>query len=334
MAELFEQEDPRIVSGGPWEMPRRLPDPTEVATGLQRRMDEMMTPRMVPSGFPEEWGGRPTGSSRRAIRMQEEWDKKQTELLNQQRLMQQMENEAKQMEAFDLDVRLKERQLSVAREEDIFNKAQQEKTLAEQEQAFKFINSVRGQPNAYEAASEAIAGLPFAASSETVQKALWTLGQSQQIEKESKAKELTGKEREDVAMVSEQTGLPMSKFITTDPKTGLDVVDYEALGRAKGTLRTGEQEEPTYGGKTERSIESIVTAISADIVEAETLGDPIKVEALKEKKAYYESLVPKDNVENAAKPSNIPAPDKRKKGEVYDTPRGKFKWTGTGWVTP
>lgn len=31
-------------------------------------------------------------------------------------------------------------------------------------------------------------------------------------------------------------------------------------------------------------------------------------------------------------PANIPPKEKRVKGQVYDTPRGKMKWTGTGWV--
>ena len=32
-------------------------------------------PQLVPSSFPEEWGGRPVGTSRRQRRMQNEWDK-------------------------------------------------------------------------------------------------------------------------------------------------------------------------------------------------------------------------------------------------------------------
>jgi hypothetical protein len=30
----------------------------------------------------------------------------------------------------------------------------------------------------------------------------------------------------------------------------------------------------------------------------------------------------------------IPAPDQRLKNSIYETPKGKMKWTGTGWVQP
>lgn len=36
----------------------------------------------------------------------------------------------------------------------------------------------------------------------------------------------------------------------------------------------------------------------------------------------------------AAAPTAIPPAPERKKGQVYDTPKGKMKWTGTGWVQP
>ncbi len=36
---------------------------------------------------------------------------------------------------------------------------------------------------------------------------------------------------------------------------------------------------------------------------------------------------------NDAMPA-IPAPDQRPAGSIYETPKGKMKWTGTGWVTP
>jgi hypothetical protein len=36
---------------------------------------------------------------------------------------------------------------------------------------------------------------------------------------------------------------------------------------------------------------------------------------------------------NDAMPA-IPAPDQRNAGSIYETPKGKLKWTGTGWVQP
>jgi hypothetical protein len=235
---------------------------------------------------PIEYGGqgdRPLGSSRRAIRMQEEWDKKQTELLNQQRLMQQMENEAKQMEAFDLDVRLKERQLSVAREEDIFNKAQQEKTLAEEEQAFKVINSVRGQPNAYESASEAIANLPYAAASERVQKSLWTLGQSRQVEEAAlSAKEQRAEQKRlmDIASDARQSGASereIAQATRINPETLEVYTNEEELRRVRDEAKLKEKTEGAREPARTRveTLRSEVVGLEAEVgsLEAEDADD-------------------------------------------------------------
>jgi hypothetical protein len=47
--------------------------------------------------LPEEWGGRPTGTTRRAIRMQEEWDKQRASMLEEQQTMQQMDVQRRQL---------------------------------------------------------------------------------------------------------------------------------------------------------------------------------------------------------------------------------------------
>jgi hypothetical protein len=33
-------------------------------------------------------------------------------------------------------------------------------------------------------------------------------------------------------------------------------------------------------------------------------------------------------------PASLPPVGERKSGQIYPTPRGPMKWTGTGWVTP
>jgi hypothetical protein len=186
--------------------------------------------------------------SRRKMRMEEEYRKYELENFQQQKAMQEMEAQAKQMESLDLDVRLKERQLSVNREADIFNKSQQERTLAEQEQAFKYINAVRGQPNAYEAASEAIAGLPFAAASEPVQKALWALGQARQVEDTAKiAQEQKNQQKEFFATqqslleagVSEQE---IPKFYDTKAPPNVIRFDPDAVSKRLGTAKFQEKQ--------------------------------------------------------------------------------------------
>lgn len=67
-------------------------------------------PAMAPMELPEEWGGRPSGTSRRAIRMQAEWDKRQEALIQQQRAMQQMDLEQRRFALSERNQTLQERQ--------------------------------------------------------------------------------------------------------------------------------------------------------------------------------------------------------------------------------
>lgn len=47
----------------------------------------------------------------------------------------------------------------------------------------------------------------------------------------------------------------------------------------------------------------------------------------------YLSVLSGEAPRNDAMPA-IPAPNQRNAGSIYDTPKGKMKWTGTGWVAP
>ena len=67
-------------------------------------------PTMAPMELPEEWGGRPKGESRRAIRMQAEWDKQQESLMQQQRVAQQMDLEQRRFSLSERNQVLQERQ--------------------------------------------------------------------------------------------------------------------------------------------------------------------------------------------------------------------------------
>jgi len=58
----------------------------------------ILTPStLVSPDLPEEWGGRPAGTSRRAIRMQEDWDKRRAAMLEEQQTSQQMDAQRRQL---------------------------------------------------------------------------------------------------------------------------------------------------------------------------------------------------------------------------------------------
>jgi hypothetical protein len=62
---------------------------------------EIEAGRATVADLPESYGGRPEGTTRRAIRRQAEYDKRQADLLNQERIRQQMDQQRKQQEIYN-----------------------------------------------------------------------------------------------------------------------------------------------------------------------------------------------------------------------------------------
>jgi hypothetical protein len=273
MADPFETQMARVASD-----PRRQWGwgPSDLASQEEKdAWQAMRVGRAIESGqasvadLPEAYGGRPQGTTRRSMRMQQDWDKRQEMMMEEQKMAADMERQFKQMEALDLDIRLKERELSVAREEDIFNKSQQERTLAEQEQAFRAINAVRGQPNAYEAASEVISGLPFAAASEPVQKALWALDQARNLEGAAKAAQEQERKQKDFYSTQQsllKSGVPekdIPKYLDPTAPAGELRFDQNAVSRQLGTTEFKEKQ-----ASAEKREETPVQKIESDLAKA------------------------------------------------------------------
>jgi|694.fasta_scaffold52685_2 hypothetical protein len=278
---------------------------------------EVMSGRRDPMELPKSYGGlgdRPEATTRRGFRMQQEWDKQREMMMEEQRIARELEQRNKQMESLDLDIRLKDRQLSVAREEDIFNKSQQERTLAEQEQAFRAINAVRGQPNAYEAASEVISGLPFAAASEPVQKALDALGQARNLEGAAKMAAEQEKKQKDFYSTYQsllKSGVPekdIPKYLDTTAPAGELRFDQKAVSVQLGTTEFKEKQ-----ASAEKREETPVQKIESELAKAqgehnerllsgeEQTADRAKIAGLRE---AYKQATGKDAPEILPRPTS------------------------------
>lgn len=298
---------------------------------------------------PIEYGGigeRPTGTTRRAIRMQEQWDKQRENQIEDYKLQRDAyERErafANQEKALVIDqARLDLQEGTVEAERKLKDQIDLEAS------AFvKGVNKLDPRSADYRENIAKLTGeYPLGALDprstriiEMYEKTndIYINNQVKLQERNIKAE----KGMQDVAKVAEQSGLPMSNFVTTDPVTGRDVVDYEALGRAQGALakKDTKTDEPRYGGKTANEINSIISNIDADIEEANATGKVGEIEGLKAKQKYYKGLLPKDNngVANTTETQYIPPPPikDREVGKTYPAPKGEMKWTGTGWVEP
>ena len=114
------------------------------------------------SALPEAYGGRPTGTSRRAIRMAAEYDLAQEKALEQQRVMQQMESENMARASQQLDFSKKQYEFQALKEKDLFDKAEAEEQARNAAGFQKFVNQfIGGDPRiAFAAANDAIASNP------------------------------------------------------------------------------------------------------------------------------------------------------------------------------
>ena len=102
------QRDPRRQFG--WE-PSALASPEEKrAYQASILMPEIAAGRASVAQLPEQYGGRPTGASRRSMRMQAAWDETQKQQLEQQRLAQQMEMENRRLVLQERDQFLQEQE--------------------------------------------------------------------------------------------------------------------------------------------------------------------------------------------------------------------------------
>jgi hypothetical protein len=125
------------------------------------------------SALPEAYGGRPTGTTRRAIRMQAEWDKQQKAEIEQQAALQAMDIQQKQFEMGQRDQQMQENDFYYNRG---IKEAEQKMDAAELLQATTIVNAVTGldpsSPDYLSNVSVILANNPLGADNAGVQKVL------------------------------------------------------------------------------------------------------------------------------------------------------------------
>jgi hypothetical protein len=134
------QSDPRRQWG--W-APSALASPEEKrAYQASVLMPEIAAGRASVADLPEQYGGRPTGTSRRAIRMQQAWDAQQAANLAQEQEMRQVEEFNKTMRLRDLDIQTKTLDLETKREDALFDAQQEANKKASEARLAKFSSTL------------------------------------------------------------------------------------------------------------------------------------------------------------------------------------------------
>ena len=249
---------------------------------------EIEAGRATVADLPESYGGRPEGTTRRAIRRQAEYDKRQADLLNQERIMQQMGIQQR-------ETLIREESLKLQRDAEERLRIKEDKALEEekmkserenriQRESSDILSGIRGtrlpdgtvinpirveDANALERLDN-LARLNFGMKDETAQRMYFGLrddvleyrqnrlaAQASDTVKDAEAKVGLAKE---LAIV----GKSVADFTQKDGR-----IDFEAANAALGeAVRTGEEQKIVRSEEREekRNINSQISKLETDAI--------------------------------------------------------------------
>jgi hypothetical protein len=283
--------------------------------------------------LPEQYGGRPQGTTRRAIRMQSEWDARQSARLAEEQAIAAREKEMREIEMFNLDREIKERTLDSSIEQKRFDMSMEAITESQVDSAFKILNMNRGEPDAAQRSVDMMIeyGLGQAFNDPRVKSALDRLGS---LNKQDNDVAMVREQREqqrrlmNIESDARQSGASEKEIESArriDPD-GNVYVDEAALMRVRDNAKLREKQEGAREPARTRveTLRSEIVGLEAKIetFEEEDEGNEKILELrglLAEKRAQL-----KDEQGGAEEPEEKPKSDLPNNGEV----RNGFRYTG------
>jgi hypothetical protein len=250
--------------------------------------------------LPEQYGGRPTGESRRAIRMQEAYDARQAQLLQQQRVMQQMEQEQKEIAIREQEQQSRIENMNIARDAALA-KAAREAKVKEQSRNIReaFLGSTLpdgskilpinlNEDDAPERIQRTLYMNDFGMEDQaTKEMASMLLDDAFRI-REKKANDIDQRTKVDMQTITDLTKLAKlterntSDLFAIDPKTKDVIVDPSAVGEAQADLalreKKGEAKGPSYSdlNKDAGVLRGKIRDINLDIIVENNLYNKAK----------------------------------------------------------
>jgi hypothetical protein len=332
-------EEPVTINGGPWNSGQRLPEPVELAAGLQRRMNESPSKQMVPESFPEEWGGRPTGSSRRAIRMQEEWDKKRERQIDEAKAFQEMDIQRKQFEMQARDQQFQEDEFYYNRG---LKEAEQKLQAQQRSEAAAIIGGLNQldprSPDYQKNVATLFGQNPLGATDEGVQKVWGQYGAASEIYNNSLVTQSEQQKKDEEVFFKTQqslleSGVPeekLSKYYDANAPAGVIRFDQNAVSKQIGTTKfaekqaTAEKKEETPKDKINLDLQQAYGELNELLLSGadDTDSARAKVAGLRER---YKSAIGENAPEVFPSPSNREQYDRLPSGTSYIGKDGKIK---------
>jgi hypothetical protein len=285
--------------------------------------------------LPEAYGGRPTGQSRRAIRMQQAWDAQQARDLQQQQAIRQQVEFEKTMRLRDLDIQTKEFDFKTKKEDALFEANEEANRKAAEARLAEFANTLDPtDPTSASRLAAEIENDPYLLDSPLAAKRYEYFNKAAS----NSVRVIDSQQRKAVdsvvsaALQAGMSGEDIAKFKTLDPQ-GRETYDAVGLQRAtdiligERTVAAEERKEPkdtrTDLEKAQDQLADAKARLGAFLDEG---GEPIE-----ENETYRRALADVKQAESrverfsgAAKPKEKPKSNLPQSGEV----RSGFRYKG------
>lgn len=237
----------------------------------------------VSPSLPEEWGGRPAGTSRRARRMQAEWDAEQKALIDRQSQLINMRNANLNYELSIRDQQMQEDQYWSGKEETLAKRRLESQMEAERRATFEAINKLDPRSSDYrDRVVEITRSYPLGMADQGVQTILGEYEMANKLyldtQKAAEADSLKKKEDKnkllmEAAQVATATGKDIYDFVYSDPETEELVVDPVAFGKLKAEAAAKPAKDESAGilRQESKEIRAKVRDIDQSLIEVDSL---------------------------------------------------------------
>jgi hypothetical protein len=251
---------------------------------------------MAPRELPEDWGGRPSGTSRRAIRMQAEWDKKRATEIQEQSNLQAMDIQRKQAEienaqetraAAKYQSELDEARAQAKIDSEIeTQRARFDSGLAELDpRSPDFLDQFAALSRENRLALESSSTQKVASQYLKINEIYRAGEETDAVSAEAKQKEEQAKEESKIVRLSEltklakQTGRNLYDLVASNKDTGELIIDPIAVGEAEADLATKPPVDPNLpvyrreASKLREQVRQLDSKILANQVDARAAKD-------------------------------------------------------------
>jgi hypothetical protein len=203
------------------------------------KVAEYMAGQRPASELPEAYGGRPTGTTRRALRMQKTWDKQAAERAAQEQEMRQVEEFNKTMRLRDLDIQTKALDLETKREDALFDAQQEANKKASEARLAKFSSTLDPtDPTSASRLAEYIGQDVYLLDSPLAAKRydFFTRAASNSVQVVENQQNKVVSDTVSAALQAGLTEADIAKFKTLDPQTKKETYNIDGLRKATDTL--------------------------------------------------------------------------------------------------